>query len=96
MRPLRFTDALKASAVNCVWFESPEHAISVPARFVAYVLTFGTSDDVAALREQLTDDDLREALDNAPPGIFDARSWAYWNLIVGREEAPPMPTRRFE
>lgn len=93
MKPLPLTDALKKTAVACVWFEPPEQAIAIPARFAAYVLTFGTVDDVAALRDQMNDDDLRDALDAAPPGVFDARSWTYWNLIFGRFETPPMPTR---
>jgi hypothetical protein len=95
MKPLAMTEALRQSA-RCVWFERPEEAIADPARFAAYVLTHGSIEDVNALRAQLTDDDLREALDNAPPGVFDARSWAYWNLVVGRDEAPPMPRRGFE
>jgi hypothetical protein len=47
------------------------------------------------LRALLSDDDLREALDDAPPGIVDPRSWAYWNSKLGRYPPPPMPTRRF-
>jgi hypothetical protein len=31
------------------------------------------------LRQFLNDNDLLEALDHAPPGIIDSRSWAYWN-----------------
>jgi hypothetical protein len=30
-----------------------------------------------------------------PPGIIDPRSWAYWNLKLGRDPTPPMPARRF-
>jgi len=37
--------------------------------------------------------ELCEVLDHAPPGIFDRRSWAYWNLKCGREPVPPLPTR---
>jgi hypothetical protein len=96
MKALILTEALRKSAINCVWFEAPEQAIAIPARFAAYVLTYGTVDDVAALRDQMNEDDLRDALDAAPPGIFDARSWAYWNVKVGRFETPPMPVRRFE
>ena len=40
-------------------------------------------------------DELREVLDHAPPGIFNGRSWAYWNLKLGRTPAPPLPERRF-
>ena len=40
-------------------------------------------------------DGLREAIENAPPGIVDPRSWAYWNLMADIEPALPMPRRRF-
>lgn len=46
------------------------------------------------LRKFLSDDDLREALDHAPPGIIDPRSWAYWNSRLGRYPAPPLPERQ--
>jgi hypothetical protein len=34
-------------------------------------------------------------IEQAPPGIFDPRSWAYWNLKIGRYPAPPLPQRSF-
>ncbi|MGH6949297.1 MAG: hypothetical protein ACREH4_00335 [Vitreimonas sp.] len=67
-----------------------------PALLAAHILTFGGVEDVNALRAQYSDDDLRDALDAAPAGVFDARSWAYWNLVVGRYTPPPLPERRFE
>ena len=45
------------------------------------------------VRRRYVADDLREALDRAPPGIVDPRSWAYWNNVLGRYPAPPMPKR---
>jgi len=51
---------------------------------------FADPRDVARDRRR---DDLREALDKAPPGIIDPRSWAYWNSVMGRYPAPPMPKR---
>jgi hypothetical protein len=60
------------------------------------VLTYGTHEDVTILRRYIDDGALREALAQAPPGIFDARSWSYWHLILnGQSPAPPLPTRRF-
>ena len=47
------------------------------------------------IRQYVSDADFREVLDRAPAGIVDARSWAYWNLKMGRYPAPPMPERRF-
>ncbi len=47
---------------------------------MAYVLTYGTYEDVTVLRKYLSDEEFVEAIDHAPPGIYDPRSGAYWNL----------------
>ena len=47
------------------------------------------------MRSGVNDEELAEAIIDAPPGIFDPRSWAYWNLKIGRYPAPPMPRRTF-
>lgn len=44
----------------------------------------------------LPDQDLIEALDQAPPGVFDPRSRTYWNLKLGRYLAPLMLRRRLD
>jgi hypothetical protein len=46
------------------------------------------------IRKYISDDDFREALDQAPPGIIDPRSWAYWNSKMGRYPAPQMPEHK--
>ena len=94
MKRLVLTPRLRDIARRVVWFEPAEQAIADPTRFVAYAMTYGTDDAMAVVREQLSDDELREALRRAPPGIFDARSWAYWNVKLGRYPVPPMPKRR--
>lgn len=38
-------------------------------------------EDMRVIRQYVSDDGFREALDRAPPGIIDPRSWAYWNLL---------------
>ena len=93
MKQLPHTPDLEAVARNTVWFKSPEEAINEPIHLVAHVLTFGTHADVTTLRRYLSEDELVEAIDHAPPGIFDPRSWAYWNLKIGRYPAPPLPKR---
>jgi hypothetical protein len=45
------------------------------------------------LRGFVSEDDVREAMDHAPPGIIDPRSWAYWQARYGRIPAPPLPVR---
>ena len=54
-----------------IWFEEPEQALADPVRFVTYAMTYGLPGDRKTLREYYSDDELREALDHAPPGIFD-------------------------
>src|SRR5579872_1250722 len=62
---------------------------------MAYAMTYATPEDMRAIRKHVSDDDFREALDHAPPGIIDPRSWAYWNSKMGRYPAPPRPARQF-
>jgi hypothetical protein len=64
-----------------------------PILFLSHVITYGTVEDLAALRGLVDKQEFCAVLDRAPPGVFDARSWAYWNLICGRAPAPPLPVR---
>ncbi len=93
MRPLPPTPELLAVARRVVWFKSPEEALADPVHFLAHLMTYGTASDLAALEKQERDSLLAEALDHAPPGIFDKRSWAYWNLKLGRNPDGPLPER---
>jgi hypothetical protein len=93
MKPLPLTADLLQVAPNVIWFEPPDRALADPIRFLAYLMTYGTADEVAIVMRYLSLEDFREALEHAPPGIFDERSWNYWNLMTDRWPAPPMPTR---
>jgi hypothetical protein len=64
--------------------------------FLVHFMTYGTIEDLRALKGVVGIDDYRHVLDHAPPGVFDKRSWAYWNLKCGRSPAPPLPTRFIE
>lgn len=94
MKPLPPTPALLAAARRIVWFKPPEEALDNPIELIAYAMKHSTDQDMALLLDQVGVDGLREAIDNAPPGIIDARSWAYWNARIGRVPAPPAPQRR--
>lgn len=93
MKPLPATPALLEVARRVVWFKDPAEALADPFHLLAHAMTYGTVEDIAALQDVVGKDGFREALEHAPPGIFDPRSWAYWNLVCGRWPAPPMPTR---
>jgi len=46
-------------------------------------------------QHQVSDEELAKAIRNAPLGVFDARSWTYWNLKIGRYPVPPLPERKY-
>jgi hypothetical protein len=95
MKPIPFTPETLTVARNIVWFESPEQALADPVRFMAYAMTYALPEDMRIIRQFVPDDEFRAALDHAPPGIIDPRSWAYWNSKMGRYPPPPLPVRRF-
>jgi len=94
MKPIPLTAETEAIARRVVWFESPAEALSDPIRFMAYAMASATHADMTVLRRYVSYDDFRVALDQAPPGMIDARSWAFWNSKLGRYPAPPLPARR--
>ncbi|MEI6413488.1 MAG: hypothetical protein WCP34_04375 [Pseudomonadota bacterium] len=96
MKAIPLTPETEALARRLVWFEEPAEALSDTFRFVAYALARATHEDMKILQVYLTEDDIRDALDHAPAGIIDPRSWAYWNIKMGRYPAPPLPKRRLD
>lgn len=93
MKPIPLNNETETIARRVVWFEPPAEALADPIRFMAYAMSSATHDDMRVLRCYISDADFREALDKAPPGIIDPRSWAYWNSKMGRYPAPPAPKR---
>lgn len=93
MKPLPVDARTRELARRLVWFEPAEKALADPVRFLAYAFRHARSQDMAILREHLGDDDMRDALRHAPPGIIDPRSWAYWHLMLDLGPPPPLPTR---
>ena len=87
MKPIPATAKMLGVVPRIIWFEPPERALADPVRFMAYAMTYARHEDMRVIREYVSDEDFREALDRAPAGIIDPRSWAYWNSKMGR---PPI------
>lgn len=85
---------LRGIAKRVVWFEQPEEALSDPQRFLAHLMTYGTWDELLTAKRYFADRDFEAVLDAPPAGIFDERSWTYWNYVYGRTPVPPLPRRR--
>ena len=95
MKAVPLNEEMSLIAAQIIWFEPPAKALADPVRFMAYAMTYAMHEEMRVIRQYVSDDDFREALDHAPPGIIDPRSWAYWNSKMGRYPPPPLPLRRF-
>ena len=95
MKAIPLTPETEQIARRIVWFETPEEALGNPIRFLAYAMAYATHEDMKTLRNHVSDADFEEALKNAPPGVIDPRSWAYWNSKMGHWPPPPLPQRQF-
>jgi hypothetical protein len=56
MKQLPCTDDLLAIAARVIWFEPPERALADPVRFLAYLMTYGTIEDIAVAKRHLGPD----------------------------------------
>lgn len=79
-------------AARYVWWQPSEATLARPHFFLCQLMALGTSEDVRAVRRVLGDEAFVEALEHAPPGVMDAKSWNYWHLFFGRQP-PPLPQR---
>lgn len=94
MKPLPVNDEMCRVAERIVWFKEPEEALADPKHFLTYLMTYGTLEDLDTVAKYVPRDSYREALRHPLPGVFDARSWSYWNLVINDlSPAPPMPAR---
>lgn len=85
--------ALLAVAARVVWFQPPETTLADPVLFLCHVMTYGTLEDVVAVRRSFDEAAFRHALGRAPAGVFDPRSWTYWHVVLGYADIPPLPER---
>lgn len=91
---MTFPEELRAIAARVIWFESPEDSLRYPKRFLAYLMTYGTLEDIVTARKYFSNREFDSVLQEPPAGIFDPRSWTYWNLVYGHDPDRPLPQRR--
>lgn len=91
---MSYPDELRKVAKKVVWFKQPEEALADTKLFLAHVMTYGTLDDIVVTMKHYTESDLDRVLTDPPAGVFDLRSWNYWNLRYHHEPVPPLPKRR--
>jgi hypothetical protein len=62
--------------------------------FLAHVMTYGTLTDITTTLQYFSEKDFEAVLNDPPPGVFDRRSWTYWNLRYHRKPVPELPKRQ--
>lgn len=82
-----------ALARRMIWWKTPGDALVDRDRLLAQVMKLGTWDDIVEARSFWPKAAFREALQHAPPGLFDARSWSYWHQMLDQTPVPPLPRR---
>ena len=83
----------RALASRLFWWKTPEEALADRNRFLAQVMCLGTWNDIEEARRLWPTDVFRDALRQAPPGVFDPASWSYWHHILDLLPIPPVPVR---
>jgi len=89
------TEELRTVAKRVVWFKPPDETLNEPKLFLAHLMTYGTLRDIVIAMRYYSDEDFDRVLTDPPSGIFDLRSWNYWNLRYHHEPVPPLPSRSF-
>lgn len=75
------------------WWQPAEVTLQDVPVFLCRVMVFGTWADVCVVLNQYGKASFREALQSAPPGLFDRRSWHYWHHRLKVLPIPELPTR---
>lgn len=81
-------------AKRVVWFKAPDDALKDVKLFLAHVMTYGTLRDIATTLQYFSEKDFEAVLNDPPPGVFDRRSWTYWNVRYHHEPVPELPKRQ--
>ena len=85
---------LQEIARRVVWFKRPEDTLKDAKLFLTHLMTYGTLREIRTTLRYFSEKDFEAALNDPYPGIFDQRSWTYWNLRYHHEPVPPLPRRR--
>ena len=80
-------------AKRVVWFKPPGLTLQDEVFFLNHAMVWGNVSDTRCIRRWYSGDKLRHALAHAHPGVFNARSWHYWHIVLGVRPISPLPRR---
>ena len=81
-------------ARKVVWYDRPEQTLQDLDVFLAQLMVYGSSGDVAMTRRYIPTEEFRRVLENAPAGLFTKEAWQKWHEELGMP-VRPLPRRRF-
>lgn len=87
------SERLQTIAARVCWWQRAEETLSDTPLFLCRVMTFGTWEDVCFCLDHFGNDAFRDALQSAPPGLLDRRSWSYWHHRLAVFPVPSLPIR---
>jgi hypothetical protein len=85
-------EALRLAA-RYVWWQTPETTLSDIDSLLCRIMTDGTAEDYVAACKLWGEAAFMRALERAPPGAVDERSWRFWHLHF-KIPLRPYPRRR--
>jgi hypothetical protein len=84
---------LAAIARRVCWWQPAASTLKDTPVFLCRIMALGTWEDTCIALERYGRNAFREALQNAPPGLFDPRSWHYWHHRLELLPVPSLPER---
>ena len=87
---------LQEVARRVVWFKRPEQTLKDTKLFLTHVMTYGTLREIRTVLRYFSEKGFDAVLNDPYPGIFDRRSWVYWNGRYHHEPVPELPKRKIQ
>lgn len=81
-------------ARKVVWYDQPEQTLAHLDTYLAHLMVYGSSADVAVTGQYVPIEEFRRVLGNAPAGLFTQEVWQKWHKQLG-VPVQPLPRRRF-
>lgn len=81
-------------ARRLVWWKPPHETLANVNELLARTMAYGALSDVQAMLAKHGKPAFVAALQHAPAGLFDVRSWRYWHLMLDLP-VPQLPVRAF-
>lgn len=84
---------LAAIARRVCWWQPVAATLENTPLFLCRIMALATWDDICVALDHYGRNAFQEALQNAPPGLFDPCSWHYWHHRLELPPVPPLPQR---